>query len=192
MEIQLSQEPVAVLAQYSRISIAFEVETVLDVRPDNHNTGGFVLSESCLNTPYAKDYDALDGGPTAWPMRFDLSNWGVIMAWLDDRPVGGIAIAHRSPEVDMLEGRSDLGLIWDVRVQPELRGQGIGSDLFRTAEKWAEERGCRQLKVETQNINLAANRFYARQGCVLRKVNRLAYKDLPEEIQLLWYKELRP
>jgi hypothetical protein len=49
-----------------------------------------------------------------------------------------------------------------------------------------------ELKVETQNINLPARRFYQRQGCVLRAVNHGAYREFPEEIQFLWYKELRP
>jgi ribosomal protein S18 acetylase RimI-like enzyme len=90
----------------------------------------------------------------------------------------------------MLEGRDNLAVLWDIRVAPEARGQGVGSALFRSAEEWAKARGCRQLKVETQNINVAACRFYARQGCVLIRVDRHAYPELPEETQLLWYKVL--
>jgi hypothetical protein len=51
-------------------------------------------------------------------------------------------------------------------------------------------RECRQLKVETQNINVPACRFYARQGCVLGVIDRFAYPTLPDEVQLLWYKDL--
>ena len=53
---------------------------------------------------------------------------------------------------------------------------------------WAAARGCRRLKVETQNINVPACRFYERQGCVLAEVRRDAYPELPGEIQLLWQK----
>jgi GNAT superfamily N-acetyltransferase len=105
--------------------------------------------------------------------------------------VGGTVIALSTAGMDMLEGRNDLAVLWDLRVQPELRGQGIGSALFQGAEEWATRRECKQLKVETQNITLAACRFYARQGCVLGAVNRFAYKELPDETQLLWYKQLR-
>jgi GNAT superfamily N-acetyltransferase len=66
----------------------------------------------------------------------------------------------------------------------------VGAALFRAAESWARARGCRQLKVETQNVNVAACRFYSRQGCVLTSVDRLAYPGLPGEIQFLWYKDL--
>jgi GNAT superfamily N-acetyltransferase len=90
----------------------------------------------------------------------------------------------------MLEGRNDLAVLWDIRVAPEFRGQNIGSTLFAAAQAWALARGARQLKVETQNINVPACRFYARQGCVLRAIERLAYPELPDEIQMLWYKDL--
>jgi GNAT superfamily N-acetyltransferase len=90
----------------------------------------------------------------------------------------------------MLEGRRDLAVLWDLRVAPQVRGRGVGAALFGAVADWAVGQGCRQLKVETQNTNVAACRFYARQGCVLGALNRFAYPDLPEEVQLLWYKVL--
>jgi GNAT superfamily N-acetyltransferase len=49
-------------------------------------------------------------------------------------------------------------------VRPEVRSSGVGSALFRAAEDWSRRRGCRTLKVETQNINLPACRFYVHMG----------------------------
>jgi ribosomal protein S18 acetylase RimI-like enzyme len=80
--------------------------------------------------------------------------------------------------------------LWDLRVRPEVRSAGIGTDLYRAVEDWARNRGCRTLKVETQNINVPACRFYARMGCTLGAVDRFAYPDLPDEVQLIWRKEL--
>jgi GNAT superfamily N-acetyltransferase len=91
-----------------------------------------------------------------------------------------------------LEDRTDLAVLWDIRVAEGMRGRGLGTALFRTAEEWAREQRCRQLKVETQNINVPACRFYAKQGCVLGAIHRFAYPDFPEEAQLLWYKQLAP
>ena len=51
-------------------------------------------------------------------------------------------------------------------------------------------KGCHQLKVETQDINVPACRFYAANGFELREANRGAYGNLPNEMQLLWYKQL--
>ena len=60
----------------------------------------------------------------------------------------------------------------------------------RRKQPWVVARGCRWLKVETQNINVPACRFYAKQGCVLGAIHRFAYPDYPNEAQLLWYKDL--
>jgi GNAT superfamily N-acetyltransferase len=91
----------------------------------------------------------------------------------------------------LLERRRDLSVLWDIRVAPDARGKGIGSALFERVEAWAKANGCCQLKVETQNINVRACDFYARHGCELRVVHDGAYPALPEETQLLWYKDLR-
>lgn len=90
----------------------------------------------------------------------------------------------------MLEGRTDLAVLWDIRVAPAVRGQGIGTALLRAVEAWAAARGCRQLKAEAQNINVPACRFYAAQGFVLAAAHPGAYPDFPDEIQLLWHKDL--
>jgi len=64
------------------------------------------------------------------------------------------------------------------------------ADPLRAAERWASAHECVQIKVETQNTNAPACRFYQRRGCRLAKITRDAYPALPNEIQLLWYKEL--
>jgi ribosomal protein S18 acetylase RimI-like enzyme len=90
----------------------------------------------------------------------------------------------------MLEGRRDLAVLWDIRVAPDARHQGVGSALFQKVEAKAKLHGCRQLMIETQNTNVGACRFYERQGCRLQTINRAAYPEYPDEIQLLWYKDL--
>ena len=104
--------------------------------------------------------------------------------------VGGAAVAVDTPGLTMLEGRRDLAVLWDIRVSPDARRQGVGSTLFENVEAWALLHGCRQLKIETQNTNVPACRFYERQGCHLRAIHRAVYPEFPEEVQLLWYKDL--
>ena len=140
-----------------------------------------------------KDYDAIEGeGPTRWPKRFDTSNWGLIAAYDGPDRVGGAVIAFDTTGVHMLEGRSDTAVLWDLRVGPEYRSSGIGSSLFRAVEVWCSHRACNLLKVETQNINLPACRFYARMGCTLGSIDTRAYHELPSEAQLIWFKDLPP
>ncbi len=188
MTPEIAEESAEHLEEYARISIAFEVNRVVDVCGA---PGGYALSERSLDAPYVKDYDTVPGdAPLHWAGRFDLSNWRVFTARLDGRRVGGAVVAHDTPGLDMLEGRRDVAVLWDIRVSPEARGRGVGSALFRAAAAWARARGCRLLKVETQNINVPACRFYARHRCVLGTVRPFAYHDLPEEVQLIWHKEL--
>jgi len=99
-------------------------------------------------------------------------------------------VARDTPGVHMLENRRDLAVLWDLRVAPARRGAGVGTALFRAAAAHASAHGCRQLKIETQNINVAACRFYARRGCTLGAIHRFAYPGLPDEVQLLWYRTL--
>ena len=179
------------LPDIAGVPIAFEVRSVFDVVVHDGGLGGMSLGERRLESPYVKDYDALQGeGPTRWASRFDLTNWGLLLARAGSACVGGSVLAFDTPGVDMLERRRDLAVLWDLRVAPAVRGQGVGAALFQAAEVWAKARGCRMLKIETQNVNVPACRFYARQGCTLGAIHRFAYPELPDEVQLLWYKRL--
>ncbi|MCC7007685.1 MAG: GNAT family N-acetyltransferase [Acidobacteria bacterium] len=190
MEITVAEAPMAVVEALLSVPIAFRVDRVYDVTKQDAS-GPFILSERLIDSPYIKDYDAISGeGPSQWSRHFELSNWGLIQAHAKGTLVGGAVIAYDTPNVTMLEGRTDLAVLWDIRVSPQFRGQGVGSALFEAAEKWASSRGCRQLKIETQNINVPACRFYARQGCVLGAAHRSAYSQFPDEMQLLWHKDL--
>ena len=62
--------------------------------------------------------------------------------------------------------------------------------LFQWAVDWTRARKCDLLKIETQNINVPACRFYTSQGAVLGMVGRFTYPELPDEAMLVWYKEL--
>jgi GNAT superfamily N-acetyltransferase len=189
MIVEVTERPASCLAEYARTSIAFTVRRVLDAAP--RADGSFSLTERPLDPPYTKDYDECpEDLPTSWPGRFDLSRWGFLCAHVGGSPVGWAAIAFDTLGVEMLEGRRDLAVLWDIRVSTEARGRGVGVALFRAVEEWARFRVCRELKVETQNINAPACRFYERQGCVLRGVNPGAYPGLPDEVQFLWFKRL--
>jgi GNAT superfamily N-acetyltransferase len=191
MIVKVNEEPISALEEYADVPIAFEVSSVLDIAEKGDRHGEFVLTERNLAAPYVKDYDAIEGEhPTRWARRFDVSKWGLFTACMEGQRVGGAVVAYDTPGLDMLEGRGDLAVLWDIRVSPSARGKGVGFELFRAAEAWARGRESRRLKVETQNINVAACRFYARQGCVLTSVRRFAYPELPDEIQMLWYKDL--
>lgn len=191
MRIEIVEESAASLPEYGHVSIAFEIRSVVDVEQSDAEGHDFLLRERSLTMPIEKDYDASPGNhPADWPSFFDVENWGFLAAWLGGERVGSAAVAFRTPTLEMLEDRDDLAVLWDIRVAPRARGQGIGSALIAATERWVSERGGRWLKVETQNINVRACRFYERHGFTLKEVNLSAYAEFPDEIQFLWYKEL--
>ena len=116
----------------------------------------------------------------------------LFLAREDDVPIGGATIAFRTPQVHMLGGRDDLAVLWDIRVHPDYRRSGVGTALFAEAAKWSRERDCKHLKIETQNINVPACRFYTQQGCCLGEINRFAYNvpQVAHEVMLVWYLDL--
>lgn len=186
---EISEAPLSRLAELGEISIAFESRSVLEIIPAAG--GGFTLREISLEAPLYKDYDSLpDNHPTDWLQRFDTRNWGLLFAVEAGRKLGAAVITYHTLGVEMLEGRPDLAVLWDIRVQPDWRGKGVGSALFRAVLEWAKERACTELKIETQNNNPAAVRFYLKQGCELRQVVEDAYPGLTGEQMLLFYKQL--
>lgn len=193
MNLEIREEPMSTLAAYGRIPIAFEATRVLEVELVDGGRGGVRLTERPVAKPWTKDYDAIVGeGPTRWAKRFDLTNWGLLAAFDGDDRIGGAVLAYDTPGVDQLGGRNDLAVIWDLRVRPDRRGIGVGRLLFAAATAWAKARGCRWLKIETQNINVPACRFYAANGCELGGIDRFAYPAFPDETALYWYRELAP
>ena len=186
--IEVVEESAAALALYAQIPIAFVVNRIFEVQDD---VDGRALAERRVPVPYVKDYDAVgDSGPLQWSEQFDISTWAFFLARLDGRVVGGATVAFRTADVTMLDGRDDLAVLWDIRVVPDARRRGVGAALFSRALDWAHSRGCSELKVETQNVNVAACRFYERCGCELRAVHGSAYATLPDEMQLLWYRSV--
>lgn len=191
MNIKIMEYDVKGLESYVRIPIAFEVSSVLEVTENLAAAPKFLLNERRLAIPYLKDYDAIPGNrPTDWPQQFDMSQWRMFIAEIQGQQVGGAIVARKTPELTILEGRDDLAVLWDLRVTLAARGQGVGAALFRAAEDWAKFCGCRQLRIETQNINVSAIRFYEQQGCDLVTIERHAYPEFPDEIRFIWQKHL--
>lgn len=195
MHFDISLESQSILEEYAKVPMVFESNVIFDVVVLEGGIEGFSLKERILSKPFKKDYDAGEGeGPKSWPQKFDLSNWGFLAARKVGEAgevIGGAAVAYNTPGVNMLEGRLDLAVLWDIRVAPKYQRKGIGGRLFQAAEQWAISKECQTLKIETQNDNVAACKFYLQQDCEIGAINRFAYPKFPNEVQLLWYKTLK-
>ena len=195
MDLRIEEITAQRLDEYAQISIGFWVKTLFQVQPVNNGLGGLRFDEVPVSPVYFKDYDhtEAEGSPIFWPKQFNVSQWGFFLAFRGETPVGGAAVALHTDGVNMLERRTDMAVLWDLRVQPEERGKGVGTSLFQSILPWVRPRGIRQLKIETQNINVGACRFYAKMGCQLGLVHRYGYAAVPacaHEIMLCWYLDL--
>ena len=180
------------LDQYSAIPISFWVTSIYNIEAIGGGLAGFRLVGQPVLQPWLKDYDA-DESPLDWQKQFDISKWGLFIGIDGETPVAGAAVALNFPEVHRLEERKDLAVLWDIRVHPDWRGQGIGRSIFLHAAEWARKQGCKQLKIETQNVNVPACKFYAKMGCELGMIHKYGYAAIPNvatEAMLFWYYDL--
>ncbi|KAF0243614.1 MAG: hypothetical protein FD180_3218 [Planctomycetota bacterium] len=184
MPVHLIEETAKALDDYASVPICFVVNVRYRILAQKSGGGEIALTEVPVNPPYEYDYDLLDH-PSCW-RQWDLRTWGFLAAFDGATRVGGAAIAFRTPGLGLLESREDLASLWDIRVRPERRGQGVGKLLFEAAKAWARKRGAREMRIETQDINVPACRFYAKQGCRLEAAHPGVYERQPEQVQLFW------
>ncbi len=191
MSNQIYQMSTGDLQQYSEVRSFLTVESLFRLQKINNGLGGIKLIEEKIEEPYIKDYDAHRGeGPTRWLKRFDMSNWGIYMAFEDDKHIGG-AIVVPGAFVGDIDSR--YAQLFDIRLLPEYRRRGTGTLLLKMVVEWTRELGCKYLKIETQNTNVPACRFYSKQGAVLGNIDEHAYAGEPGieyEVRLVWYLEL--
>ena len=122
--MRLVEEGVEQLAAYATVPIRFEVCSRLDVAALRLPGAQFV---EVPIVPWLKDYYAFEAErPTALPSRFNMENWLIVGAFRGEQRLGGMIVARDTPDCDMLEGRTDLVVPFDVRVLPEARGKGVG------------------------------------------------------------------
>lgn len=177
--------------QYDQIPMLVHVTHELHLEKPDNGLGGLLLREVPVS-PYTKDLSQYEIA-SDYEKKFDISNWKFFMAFDRDVPVGGITLASRTENVQMLDGRNDLCVLWDIRVPDAYKRQGIGKKLFELGVQWAVETGLSQMKIECQNNNVPACKFYQKQGAVLSAINEYAYHQDPDirgEIQLIWYLDL--
>jgi ribosomal protein S18 acetylase RimI-like enzyme len=179
-----------VLDEHDRVPMYVDVCTRLRVERITGGLGGIRLTEEAVVPSYRKSYQDPTDAPPTWAKRWDLSTWGFFMARDQGQVIGGAVVAYRTAGIYLLDQREDVAVLWDIRVHPDYQRDGIGTALFAKTKAFSVERECKLLKIETQNVNVPACRFYSRQGCYLGGIREHAYKDFPEEVELLWFLEL--
>jgi len=178
--------------QYDQIPMRYTVYCYYRIEKHHRGLGGFTFVETPIE-PFVKDFcTGEDESVERWK-RWDLTNWVFFMAFDGDKPVAAATVASKTEGVNMLAGRDDLAVLWDLRVDEKYKGQGVGQKLFDMVVEWCRKNGLTQLKIECQTNNVPACNFYHKQGAVLGAIDEYAYYNDPEyrhEVMLLWYLDL--
>jgi ribosomal protein S18 acetylase RimI-like enzyme len=86
---------------------------------------------------------------------------GLLVARADDRRVGFVMFG---PETGSYEQDSDRGVVENIYVVPDRRGEGVGSALLAAAETELTDAGADAVVLEAMTGNEGARRFYRRHG----------------------------
>ncbi|ANS75679.1 GCN5 family acetyltransferase [Paenibacillus yonginensis] len=106
----------------------------------------------------------------------------IYLAYDQDKCVG---------QIRLVKDWNRMAYVENIAVKQSHRARGIGKMLFAAGEKWALDQGLRGLMLEAQDDNLAACRFYLKQGMQLGGVDTLKQTFNPNiETTLYFYKKL--
>jgi GNAT superfamily N-acetyltransferase len=171
------------MEDYSKIPISFEVKSILHVSHINQGLGGIQLIEQNCTT-YVKNYDEIDEvHPLNWSKFFNLEEWGIFVIHYNDIYIGGATVTPP------MSKDKKVAVLWDLRIHPDFRGQGLGKDLLKVVYNWVNSNNYSRLIVETQNINVSACKFYSKMGFILGTIDINGYynSEVAHETKLLWY-----
>lgn len=177
--------------KYDKIPMLVKVKSILKLEKIENGFGGILLKETPTEE-YIKDLGEYEE-VTKYAEEFDITNWTFFMAFDNKFPIGAVTVVSETKNVHLLDGRDDISVLWDIRVDDRYKQQGVGTKLFTMAAEWSKSKGLKQIKIECQNNNVQACRFYHKQGAVLGKIDEYAYyEDIEDrdEVQLIWYLDL--
>ncbi|NUU62085.1 GNAT family N-acetyltransferase [Paenibacillus agri] len=77
----------------------------------------------------------------------------------------------------------------DIGVSKEWRQQGIGSKLLEKSKEWAKQNNLMGLMLETQDVNVSACDFYAKNNFVIGGLDSMLYSNFStaNEKAIFWY-----
>ena len=172
------------LEKYNQI----EMLKIFDYYRDYRNKSN--MEYDIKKTPKTIIDFAKDEKMSLWKEILNENTTGVFVIKENNEWVAGCVVVTHSPKVNMLRNDMSNAVLWDIRVDSNHQKKGYGSILFNKAEEYAKSQNCAQMIIETQNNNPKAIEFYEKNGAVLKEINFYHYKDLPDEDQLIYIKEL--
>lgn len=169
----------------------FISDTVLKV--EKAGTGyatGWQLVEVTLHQPYDKgrgyDFDRNERDGIAKRLAEPDSLEKVVVDNALGRIVGVLDVA--------IETWRNVAWIWNIMLDVDVRGKGLGRELIQQCIEWAGQKDLRAVMLETQTNNVPACKFYQAMGFELVGINDVFYtnRDIErDEVALFWCYRLK-
>lgn len=132
--------------------------------------------EEIFEEPYIKQYDmeSIDNS------YIDEKSKAVYFYYEEDQCTG---------QIRLRENWNGFAFIEEISVAKGSRNKGIGTALINTAVEWAKQNHLIGLMLETQDVNLLACRFYAKNNFNIGAVDSMLYSKFPtrHEKAVFWY-----
>jgi GNAT superfamily N-acetyltransferase len=105
---------------------------------------------------------------------------GVVFGAFSNKLLKGFA----SVESSLLGTSKEYLDLSNIHVSEDMRGKGIGTELFRLAKTWAKEHGAKKLYISAHSA-VESQAFYHAMGCIeAREYNRILVEKEPCDCQL--------
>ena len=138
--------------------------------------GAWVIEDD----PFVDDWSAAEYAELVTDLRRTARDGGMVLAAFTQAGLKGFA----SVEPDFFGTSCRYADLSSLHVSGELRGQGVGSKLFRGAQAWAKEKGADKLYISAHSA-VETQAFYHAMGCVeAQEYNRMHAEKEPCDCQM--------
>lgn len=141
-----------------------------------YEQGIWTYTEEGFAAPYTKRYDDEDVDTSF----IDDDSKAVYLYYEDTSCIG---------QISLRSNWNGYACIEKIAVAKKWRQKGIGKALLQQAAEWARNNNCIGLMLETQDVNVSACRFYAKNHFVIGGIDTMLYSKFPtaHEIAIFWY-----
>ena len=174
------------IPRLTEINPTFTAHTRLAIeRRSDDLFAGWQLREEPLDAPFHKgrayDFDAHERQQIRGRLQKDSTLLEVVFDEQDGRLAGILDMEE--------ESWRQTAWVWNLMLDVDARGQGIGRDLLQRAIEWSRARSLRAILLETQSNNTPACHFYAHMGFELVGIHDWFYSNEDvkrNEVAVFW------
>lgn len=157
----------------------------------NKSNEGFIVSERII-PKYENDYWTYTEEIFSEQYYKQYENDEIDISYINEKGKAVFFYYDNNNSIGQIRLRSNwngFALIEDIGIAKDWRQKGIGTALLEKAVEWAKQNNFAGLMLETQDVNVSACRFYAKNKFVIGAVDNMLYSTFPtaNEKAIFWY-----